>query len=455
MLKILQINTAERRGGAETVASNLHDAYRNKGHASWLAVGDKRSEDPHVFEIPTLFGASGWERTWQGLEQALYSWDGKRRGLKQLHRILRTLAEPQHFLAWSQGIEDFDFPGTWRILDSCPDPPDIVHCHNLHSNYFDLRALPSLSRSVPLVLTLHDAWLLSGHCAHSFDCERWKSGCGSCPDLTIYPSVRRDATAFNWERKREIYSRSRFYAATPSQWLMRRVEMSILAPAIVDARIIPNGVDRSVFHPASREQVRSVLGIPSEARMLMFAANGIRPNVFKDFTTMRSAVALVAQRLLKEEILFVALGEDAPSERIDGAEVRFVPYEHDAREVARYYQAADVYVHAARADNFPLTVLEALACGVPVVATNVGGIPEQVVDGQTGFLVPPSDAESMARAIETLLSDDALRQSFSTQAAKDASERFDLNRQAEEYLRWYREILESWGRGTAVGFRKA
>jgi hypothetical protein len=54
------------------------------------------------------------------------------------------------------------------------------------------------------MLTLHDAWLLSGHCAHSFDCQRWKTGCGECPDLDVYPASPRDATACNWRRKREI-----------------------------------------------------------------------------------------------------------------------------------------------------------------------------------------------------------------------------------------------------------
>ena len=110
---------------------------------------------------------------------------------------------------------------------------------------------------MPTVLTLHDAWLLSGHCAHSFDCERWKTGCGECPDLTIEPAIRRDATADNWVRKRDIYARSRLYVATPSPWLMGRVEQSMLAPAVEQARVIPNGVDLSVFRPADKRSIRA------------------------------------------------------------------------------------------------------------------------------------------------------------------------------------------------------
>jgi glycosyltransferase involved in cell wall biosynthesis len=83
-------------------------------------------------------------------------------------------------------------------------------------------------------------------------------------------------------------------------------------------------------------------------------------------------------RRSQRPLVFVALGEDAPAERIGAAEIRFVPYQKDPAVVARYYQAADIYIHSARADTFPNTVLEALACGTPVVATAVGGIPEQV-----------------------------------------------------------------------------
>ena len=170
-------------------------------------------------------------------------------------------------------------------------------------------------------------------------------------------------------------------------------------------------------------------------------------------------MALAAERRREESVLFVALGEDAPPERVGAAEVRFVPYQEEPHSVADYYRAADVYLHAARADTFPNTVLEALACGTPVVATAVGGIPEQVrsfasVKGHaefrsappqlaTGFLAPPGEPRAMAECILQLLRDDSLRRQLGENAARDARERFDLNRQAEDYLAWYRDIVEA------------
>jgi glycosyltransferase involved in cell wall biosynthesis len=135
-------------------------------------------------------------------------------------------------------------------------------------------------------------------------------------------------------------------------------------------------------------------------------------------------------------------------EHVGEAEIRTVPFRRDRESVARYYRAADIYVHAAKNDNFPNTILEALACGRPVVATAVDGIPEQVrslgmSDDPTGALVAKGDAHAMAHFVGRLLGDDSLRHRLGANAAKDARQRFDLRRQADAYLEWYKEILAS------------
>lgn len=452
----------DNKGGAEKVASNLYHAYRARGYPGWLAVGYKYTDDLTVLSIPNDAYRSAWARIWLSIGDAFSPLDGKVRWARRLRKWLHWIGQPSRLLEIQRGHEDFEYPGTWRLLDLPLERPDIIHCHNLHGSYFDLRALLWLSQQVPVVLTLHDEWLLSGHCSYTLGCERWKTGCGHCPDLTIYPAIRRDATAYNWQRKADIYAKCRLYVATPCQWLMQKVEQSMLAPAVEDARLVPNGVDLSVFHPSNtnnRREVRAALGIPQDARVLLFTANGVRRNIFKDYQTMRDAVAQVADHMYGQGVLFIALGEDAPVERIGKAEVRFIPYQKDPEAVACYYQAADVYVHAARADTFPNTVLEALACGTPAVATAVGGIPEQVKGLQvvgslsadlshysseeaTGILVPAGNAEAMALGIEFLLRNDTLLQQIGQNAARDARQRFDLERQADHYLEWYSEILE-------------
>ena len=164
-----------------------------------------------------------------------------------------------------------------------------------------------------------------------------------------------------------------------------------------------------------------------------------------------TSMACLSPMLLSDHSLSIAkyllsvrstLGEASPPEQIGDVEIRFVPYQKDPKKVARFYQAADLYIHPARADTFPTTVLEALACGTPVVASAVGGIPEQIVEGRTGFLVPVGDARAMAGRVLDLLADEGLRLWMGRQAAEDAAQRFGLERMVREYLAFYEEMLD-------------
>jgi len=431
----LQINTTDIGGGAEKIAWDLHQGYVSRGYDSWLAVGRKRSHDPTVLRIPNEAYWAFWIKFLKKISEL------RNPVPTRIRRWCSHLAKIHHRIAKTQGYENFYFPGSRRLLDLPPSPPDIIHCHNLHGWYFDLRALPALSARRPVMLTLHDSWMLSGHCTYSFDCERWKIGCGQCPYLDISHPIRRDASAYNWKRKQRIYTKSRFYVATPSRWLMQMVEQSMLAPAVIEGRVIYNGMDLSHFCPTEKVSVRAKLGIPLNAKVILTTAVKILQNRRKDYPTMREAISLLARRHPKQSLHFIALGGEQPSEEIEQITIQFIPFLSDETTVAQYYQAADIYIHAARADNLPNTVSEALACGMPVVATAVGGIPEQIDDGKTGFLVPPGNPKEMAAAIQKLLQDSTLRHQMSIRAAETAQRRFDRNRMVEEYLEWYQKII--------------
>jgi glycosyltransferase involved in cell wall biosynthesis len=438
---ILLISTSDRSGGAEKVAFSMFNAYRQRGYGSELWVGYRSSADPDIHLIPNAKVAS-WPFNWLWrIEASLQTQYGKVRGLRRLGLILRYLAAPGNLWSWYRGRELFAFPGTVQILRD--RVPSIIHGHNLHGDYFDLTQLPRLSHAAPFALTLHDAWLLSGHCAHSFECTKWMSGCGHCPDLTIPPAIRRDATAENWKVKRQIYERCRLYVATPSSWLMNKVEKSNLAVAIAQKRVIPNGVALDLFRPANPGEARAKLGLPPDLPMILFVANAARHNPWKDYATLRRAIEHLATTV-ERPVLFIALGSNGPSEQVGSIQLRFRPFVAHDEQVAAYYQAANVYWHAALADTFPMAVLEALACGTPVVATAVGGIPEQVCDGDNGFLVKQGDAQAMAVRTSAILRDENLRVRLSTRAVETARARFDIHQQIDAYLHWYEEVIADW-----------
>jgi len=312
------------------------------------------------------------------------------------------------------------------VLELASRPPDVLHLHNLHGGYFDLRVLPGLSAKQPTVVTMHDEWLYTGHCAYTLDSDRWLDGCGSCPHLESYPSLRVDGTAGNWRRKAELYRRARLHVVCPSGWLLDRVQRSMLAPAIASARVIPNGVDLELFAPERRNE--------RDESVVVFAAQGARTNPYKDLATLRRALELLRGR----QLLAIALGEAGPEERIGSVRLRSEPF-LTREEVAKHFRGADVYVHATKADNHPLAVLEALACGVPVIASRIGGIPEQLTD-ETGVLVEPGNPQSLATAISDLLDDPERRARMSSAAAAAARARFSLDRQVDAYLDLYSEL---------------
>lgn len=440
-MNILQVSTADIGGGAEKVAWNLFRAYQKRGHPSWLAVGFQRSNDPGVLHIPGLPPSSSpWARLPWGLYQRFDPFHKESRGRHFLRAGLLALSGVREEIERRQGREDFNFRGSWKLLKLPPQPPDIIHAHNLHGGYFDLRYFTDLSRRVPVVWTLHDEWALTGHCAYSIGCPRWRTGCGHCPDLNIYPSLLRDSTDWNWQRKRRIYQDSQLHISAPSQWLLERVRHSMLMA--VETRCVPNGVNLEIFYPADPMKARADLGLPLDRTILLFAASKARQNLFKDYNSIEQTLNILSQMQPDPTpILFLSLGGSGGETQVGGITLRHIPFIWDQNQVARYYQAADIFLHAARADNFPNTVLEALACGTPVIATAVGGIPEQVRDGETGFLTPPGDPAAMAARVSQLLCDADLRKAMSNNAVRDARQRFNLDDQVTNYLDWYSQIV--------------
>lgn len=452
LFQILQVNLQSDRGGDGRIVSDLHERYRALGYPASMLVGRGNVTAEGEDVLPNDAYRSRWARAWLALAQRI---PGQGVPSSKIAKSSSWIAELTRRRRIRNGFEDFEFPATLPVISKIiRERPTILHLHNLHGGYFDLRALPALSDLTPVIFTLHDQWAFTGHCAHSFECERWSSGCGECPDLTIYPGIPKDRTAENFTLKQQIFSRTRLYLSSPSKWLMDKAERSLLAPAIEEARVIPNGVDTTVFRPGDKAIERSRLGLPRDSRIVLSAGTVARSDHWTDRRLFRSTLRYLAEQGVVDFTLLLLGSERSSQEKIDGIQVIHRPYEHDIARVARYYRASDVYLHPARAETFSLAALESLACGVPVVATDVGGIPE-VVNSlwasknaplsppslATGILVGTEDTTGMGRAIEHLLLQEDLRGRLGENGQSVAVSEFSITKQAERYLDWYREIL--------------
>ena len=275
------------------------------------------------------------------------------------------------------GREPLYFPGSINYFSSLTSYPDLVHIGNLHGKYFDIRLLSKIASKTSIILRLSDMWMLTGHCAHSISCDRWEIGCGRCPDLNLYPSIKRDGTKKNLRVKEAIYKKSRFYISTPSKWLMKKVKRSVLKYSAIDYRVIPTGIDLSFFKPGSKNELRKSMNIPLKDKVILLIKSGFSdykwdiPNAF--FTLLDQSLST------KNKITLLMIGSNQSDQNLNNISVVNIPYANDRKKMRKFYQIADIYIHPSKAENYSNAIMEAQACGLPTIAYEVGGIPEQII----------------------------------------------------------------------------
>lgn len=444
-MRILFVNKHEKSGGAAKIAELLFTNFWNDDHDCRYLVSVKESSNPYILTIGELENDKSIISEISGAIQRKFLNNNKNFLLKgKVNSLLWGLSHHVNLRNRLSGIEDFYFPNSIESIKKIINRFDIIHLHNLHDNYFNLPYLMELSHIKPTIVTLHDEWLFTGHCGYSIGCEKWITGCGKCPDLQIYPAIKKDRTKENWLAKKNIYQNSRLYITSPSNWLLDRARKSILNNSIKIASVIPNGVNQFVFKPKNKNNTRIELGFDSSIKVILFVANRVRSNPYKDFNFLLESLKLVQQKNPNINIVFICIGEKGEEIRIDNLTVSFLPFIFDETILAKYYQAADIYIHAAKSDNFPTTIIESLSCGTPVIATNVGGIKEQIIENKNGFLVQPKDINLMAEKILYILDREEILNSFSDSAYQSAKKDFSVETMIENYKVFYGEVFNHW-----------
>jgi glycosyltransferase involved in cell wall biosynthesis len=137
---------------------------------------------------------------------------------------------------------------------------------------------------------------------------------------------------------------------------------------------------------------------------------------------------------------FLCVGDEGAPVEFGGVRIVFAGFAKDSSQMPAWYHAADIYFHPSRADTAPYSVLEAMATRLPVVATSVGGIPEQVEDGRTGYLVAPGDSEAMAARLAELLAKPEKAAAMGKRGRDRAVKQFDFKELTEEFIEWIQEL---------------
>lgn len=404
MKNILYINASPSGGGAAAVMQYLNKMMRQRGYSTHILTQSSGSEyHDNALKLISHGGFLSW-CLWRG-QQDYY-------------------VQKSHYLPNNPVFQK----------------ANILHLHNLHGGYFNPWSLPFLSAVKPTVWTLHDMQALTGHCAHSLNCERWlpETQCGECQSLSSYPHLWRDTTHQLWQDKCNIYAHSFLYLVTPSVWLQRLTEKSMLKehPLVC----IPNGVDTAVFHPQNKKEARRLLGLPQDALLVGGCADGGLANPWKGGQYVLDTVLELKKRFPTLRFLNIG-GKISPTILKEEDWVQHIAYVHKPEQLACLYAALDLLLYPTLADNHPLVCIESLCCATPVVGFATGGVPEIVRDGLDGLLVPTYDGAALAKAATILLQDSSLRDTMGQEAAASSMQRFNLDLFTHRYEKVYEEVL--------------
>jgi glycosyltransferase involved in cell wall biosynthesis len=304
----------------------------------------------------------------------------------------------------------------------------------------------------PVVLTLHDMAGFTGGCHYSAGCEGYAEECAPCPQLNddVCELPRALLAA-----KRQIFTRPNVAAVAPSRWLAAAAARSqVFAPGAVQQ--LWNSVETDLFRPGDRPAIRAGFGIGPEVRTILFGANnnGERRKGFRHLTAAMRRLRLEPEfdELARAGRLKILLfGQATPEIAEQGLPVLDLGFIADDRKLAEAYNAADLAVLPSLDDNQPNILLEAMACGTPVVAFAVGGLPDVIRDKANGRLVAPFDVLAFARAILDLLLAPAEAGRLGEAARRDIVGQAALDVQAAHYEALFERMLAARGPAAADG----
>lgn len=413
-LRILHVNTYDQEGGAGLAAWRIHQGLQRLGTASRMLVQTRTSGDASVYERDTR------------LARALAVF---RPYLDMLPLLFYRHRQQTHWsVEWfpSQIIRQI------QILD-----PDIIHLHWICRGFVDVPSLASFQK--PVVWTLHDSWAFTGGCHVPGDCQNYKDRCGRCPQLRSRHAW--DLSRWIWNRKRKFWQDKPLTIVTPSRWLADCARSSSLFKQR-RIEVISNGIDPSQYRPVEKQQARTILGLPQERKLILFSAMNATYDINKGFRHLETALRQLAEAGWNECMELMVVGQSVPSTPVNtGLSTRFLGVLRDEISMRLTYSAADVTVMASAQENLPNAIMESLACGTPVVAFKVGGIPHLVEHQANGYLAQPFSIDDLSAGLSFVLSDEDRWRGLSGRARNKIESEFNADKIARQYLTLYEQLL--------------
>ena len=352
-MKVLHITTTDY-GGAYRAASNISEAMKRQGLESSLLVREKRGNEKVVPAVSTLWS------------------------------LFFSKARNYINLKISDGDVVNDRFGYAIHRHPLVKEADVIVLHWVNSfvSYRGVERLLKLGK--PIIWVMHDMWLFTGGCHYDKECGRYIEKCQECPLM----KHRKNLPYRLQKRKKKMVLNGNFVAVGCSRWITECARESMILKE-KQCVCIPNPVDTDIYSRKKRGQALK------EKKNILFGAMLL--------TDERKGMDLLIKALdylPREQYLLSVVGE-ADRKIFDGLEFEYHFYGRiDSQErMAEIYNEADVYVIPSRQENLSNSVTEAMACGVPVVAFDVGGMADMIVHRVNGYLAKAFDCKELAEGI--------------------------------------------------------
>ena len=401
-MKVLQINAVYGIGSTGKIVRDISDALIEFGHESYVmwATGCRvreKKEEAKLIRIGNTLD-------------------------HKLHALLRRVdgGQGMHSKFATKRL-------CKRILEISPD---VVHLHNLHSNYVNTPMLFDFlaKHDIPTLITLHDCWLMSGYCTHyiNYGCDKWQHGCVNCPAVKnrLKKSVEK-----RFLKRREIYSKMNCLAVNGvSKWTAEAAKASILKKANYIDHIY-NWVDTDLYKPQNNlEAVREKYGVRQNAKLIL----GVSQLWCKE-KGIDSFVAIADKFFNTADVILVGNATGMPERE----NLHYIGFTESVDDLIDLYSAADVLVNASNAETFGLVTVEAMACGTPVVAYDNTGSAE-LVDEHVGMLVKNGDVRALISGVPEIL--EKGKEYYKSSCREYACKNFSKNSQIQKYIELYQKI---------------
>ena len=340
---------------------------------------------------------------------------------KKIHALLCRIGGKQGY---------YSFYSTKKLIEHIEYVnPDIVHLHNLHSNYIHINKLLNYlaKKDIKTIITLHDCWFYTGGCFHytADNCSKWLYSCGDCPkrfkDTPAY--LKDNSKKILADRKKYFSDIKNLTVVGVSNWIADEAKKTFFKEKNVIT--IYNGVDTEFFVPTSSD-LRKKYGLENKFVILGAAnkwLNPINKDTF-DFVTAN----------LPEDCVLVIIGCNEEQKRVLTQNVFTLGYISDRDELRKMYSMADVFANCTREESLSLINVEAQACGTPVVTYKNTGA-QETVNNECSFSVESGNAEELLNAI--LKVKNLKKNKLSDSCCNWVKHNFDCYKNYQKYINIY------------------